>query len=320
MKKPKIAIVGPGVVGKATGRAFIAKGFTVGFFGRSQDQIEKLQHEGLTAYSRTELLKGDYDYDITMLTVPTPAQNGKINLDAMELAAIDLGKRLKNTKQYHLVVVKSTCPPGTTKDLVIKTIEEFSGKKAGKDFGACMNPEYLREATAFEDSINPWMVLIGEYDKKSGDTLMQVYEDFDCPVFKCTLSEAEMQKYVHNLYNAAKITYFNEMRQIAKEVGVDAEKIFKYTALSCEGMWNPKYGTKDKGPFSGACLPKDIKGFLGWAKKHDIKPELLETVFTVNEKMKGHHQVTTPHKTNGESHAKTLEQLREAEQNLEHNL
>lgn len=322
VKKPKIAIVGSGIVGKATGKAFLAKGFTVGFIGRSPEQIEKLRNEGFTAHGRNDFTKGDYDYDMTMLTVPTPNQNGKINLDSLELAVIDLGKKLRHTKNYHVVVVKSTCVPGTTENLVVKTIEEHSGKKVGKDFGACMNPEYLRENSAYEDSIDPWITVIGEYDKKSGDILMQVYEDFDCPIYRCTLAEAEMQKYVHNLYNATKITFYNEMRHIAKEIGVDAQKIFKYTAFSCEGMWNPKYGIKDKGPFSGACLPKDVKSFLHWAKRNGFNTHLLESVFIVNENMK--HPAILPKAnshTNGEKkHGKTAEQLREAEQNSEYQL
>lgn len=333
-KKLKIAIVGPGIVGKATGKAFISKGFTVGFIGRSPEQIEKLRNEGFVAHSRTDLTQGDYDYDITMLTVPTPTNNGKINLDAMELASIDFAKRIKNTKKYCVIVVKSTCPPGTTEDHVIKTIEEYSGKNVGKDFGACMNPEYLREISAYEDSVNPWAIVIGEYDKKSGDLLADAYEAFDCPVYRCSLSEAEMQKYVHNLYNAVKITFYNEMRQIAQNLNLDAEKIFKFTTISSEGMWNAAYGTRNKGAFSGACLPKDTKAFAHFAKRMGMKAEMLESVIAVNDKFKEPvrvHEVpemhtngksTNGHSTNGKSHhpLKTLEKLREEEQNADYTL
>lgn len=323
MKKPKICIVGPGVVGKATGRAFLDKGLEVGFIARSSEQIEKLRSEKYVAHGRTDLMNGDYDYDITMLTVPTPTTNGKINLDAMELAAIDLAKRLKKTKDYHIVVVKSTCPPGTTEHLVIKTIEEYSGKKVGKDFGACMNPEYLRELYGYEDSIKPWMILIGEYDKKSGDVLARVYDDFDCPLYRCSLPEAEMQKYVHNLYNATKITFFNEMREVGQTLGVDIEKIFKYTTMSCQGMWNPKYGIQNMGPFSGACLPKDTKSFLHFAKgkKHEMK--LLKSVIEVNEDIRAKTVTATAdtNKKNGENgQLKARDVLREAEQNTSYTL
>lgn len=227
-----------------------------------------------------------YDFDISILTVPTPTKNEKIDLSAMEAASADLGKRLAKTSKYHLVVVKSTVPPGTTENLVIPTIEKYSGKKVGKDFGACMNPEYLREKTAYDDTLNPWIILFGEYDKKSGDILSLVYESkFDCPVFRCEIREAEMQKYVHNLFNAAKITFYNEMRKAADKINVDADKIFKYTAISCEGMWNPKYGIRNFGPFDGSCLPKDTKAFFEWAQSQELDVALLKAVIEVNNNM-----------------------------------
>ncbi len=283
MTKQSICIIGPGVVGQATGKVFAAKGYKTAFLGGNISKIEKLRDEGYTAYQQTDLMDGGYDFDISILTVPTPTRNGKINLEAMELASIDLGKRLAKTERYHLVVVKSTVPPGTTENLVIKTVEKYSGRKVGRDFGACMNPEYLREETAYDDTLNPWIILIGEYDKKSGDLLNSVYKGkFDCPIFRCELREAEMQKYVHNLFNAAKISYYNEMRDIANHINVDADKIFKYTAISSEGMWNPNYGIRNRGPFKGKCLPKDTQAFLKFAESLGIDASLLRTIINVN--------------------------------------
>lgn len=283
MHKPKICIVGPGVVGQATGKVFIEKGYETAFLGGRLERGEKLRTEGYIWHEKDSLFDGDYDFDITFLTVPTPTHEGKLNFDAMNLASIDLGKRLKKTKKYHLVVVKSTVPPGTTGEIVIKNLEEYSGKKVGKDFGVCMNPEYLREESAYEDSLKPWLIVVGEYDKKSGDILEETYKVFDCPTYRVSLKEAEMQKYVHNLYNAVKIGFFNEMREVAKEIGADADKIFKFTAISAEAMWNPKYGIRDMGPFSGACLPKDTKAFYHWAKTREIDVRLLGMVIEANE-------------------------------------
>jgi len=286
MTKPSVCIIGPGIVGQATGKVFVEKGIKVGFLGRTKEKVESLRKEGYNAFTKGELLDGNYDFDTTMFTVPTPTVKGKADLSVLKQASADLGKRLRYFKKYHLVVVKSTVPPGTTENLVTKTVEKYSGKKVGKDFGVCMNPEYLREETAYDDTLNPWIILIGEYDRKSGDMLESVYKDkFSCPVHRCGLKEAEMQKYVHNLFNTAKITYYNEMRQIANNIGVDADKIFRYTAISCEGMWNPKYGTKNKGPFDGTCLPKDTQAFFHWAQERGFDASLLKTVIDVNNKL-----------------------------------
>lgn len=285
MIKTKICIVGPGVVGQATGKVFAAKGFKVAFIGRTREKVDKLVDLGYSAYTKDEFVNGSYDFDMTMLTVPTPTLDGKIDLSAINESSIELGKRIKFMKKYHLAVVKSTVPPGTTETLVLKNLEKYSGKKVGRDFGLCMNPEYLREEFAFDDTLNAWVITIGEYDKRSGDMLESVYKTFSSPIHRVKIKEAEMQKYIHNLFNAAKISFFNEMRQIADKEGLDANRIFSLTAVSAEGMWNPKYGTRDRGPYSGSCLPKDTKAFYEWAQKNGHDTHLLEAVMKVNNRL-----------------------------------
>jgi len=281
--KPSICIIGPGIVGQAQGKVFIKYGFETAFLGGNLQKTEKLRKEGYIAYSREELFDGDYDFDISMLTVSTPTINGAVNLDPITSASIDLGKRLKlSKKDYHLVVVKSTVPPGTTEDIVVKMVEKYSGRKLGKGLGLCMNPEYLREKTAYEDTLHPWIILIGEHDESSGNMLGEVYKKSECPVFRCTIKEAEFQKYVHNLFNSSKITFFNEMREIGKKIGLDTKKIFEVTTLSAEGMWNPKYGIRDFGPFSGNCLPKDTQALLRWVHQNGLDAHLLKAIVEAN--------------------------------------
>lgn len=292
VKKPSICIIGPGVVGQAQGKVFVKHGFTTAFLGGNDAKTSRLIQDGYAAYSRTDLFNGSYDFDISMLTVPTPTINGKVDLGPLESASIDLGKRLAlSPKKYHLVVVKSTVPPGTTEKLVIPAVTQYSKLTVGPDFGVCMNPEYLREETALEDAHKPWLILIGEYDTKSGDLLASVYQGFDCPVVRSTLMEAEMQKYIHNLFNAAKVTFFNEIRQIGKQIGIDTDKLFQATAYSAEGMWNPQYGIRDLGPFQGSCLPKDTLAFLAWTQQNGFEAQLIATVVKVNDALL---------KTNGE--------------------
>ncbi len=277
----KIAIIGSGIVGQATGKGFASKGFKVSFIDVNPNIIEKLKGEGFEAYLASDSKSG-LDADISIFTVPTPTLEGKINLKYLKEAARDLGKRIANMKKYHLAVVRSTVIPGTTEGLVLKTLEKYSGKKAGRDFGLCMNPEYLREVSAVSDFANPWIVVIGEYDKKSGSLLEKVYKRFKCPIYRVSIKEAEMQKYVHNLYNACKVTFFNEMREIAKEIRVDAQAIFDLVVKSCEGIWNHKYGTRNLGPFDGSCLPKDTQAFYDWAENKGLSADLLKAIIEVN--------------------------------------
>lgn len=278
----KIAIIGPGVVGYATGKVLSENGFKVGFIGRNKEKIDKLKKEGFWAHTFDSFPEKNYDFDLTFITIATPTVNGKIDLEPIRLAAKFLGGLLTYKKEYHVVVVKSTVLPGTTENMIVKEIEGMSGKKAGVDFGVCMNPEYLREETAVEDSRKPWVTLIGELDQKSGAALESVYKKFAKPIFHCSLKEAEMQKYVHNLYNAVKITFYNEMRQIAQTNGLDAEKMFKINALTAEGMWNPIYGIRDFGPYSGHCLPKDTQAFYNWSEKNGFDASQLKATIDVN--------------------------------------
>lgn len=299
--QPKICVIGPGVVGQATGKVFSHKGFSVTFWGRGSKTIEQLKRESFSAYTLEEMQSVPYDFDVSILIVPTPTIDGKINLTAMKAVSIELGKRLRKTNKYHVIVVKSTVPPGTTEDLVIKTVEEYSGKKVGQDFGACMNPEFLREKSAYEDFVNSRLVLIGEYDKKSGDTLELLYSDFDCPLLRVSIKEAEMQKYAHNLFNAVKISFFNEMRQVCMRFGMDAEKIFPAVVKSAEGIWNPEYGTRNFGPFDGMCLPKDTQSFLTWAKEKGISLPTLEGAIQFNNAFLQEEHARQNVYTNGES-------------------
>lgn len=278
-------IIGPGIVGQATGKALINKGVKTAFIGITPEKIENLRKEGYEAYVWDEITNGRYDFDVSMLTVPTPTVNGEINLSYMKAASIELGKRIANLKKYHVVVVKSTVLPGTTRNFVRKVIEEYSGKKVGRDFGLCMNPEYLREETALDDSLNPWLILIGEYDEESGDILSKVYKNFDSSIFRVSLEEAEIQKYIHNLFNAVKIGFFNEFREIGREKGMNIDRVFKLVALSSEGMWNPRYGIKNKGPFMGSCLPKDTQAFYAWASDKGFNVEILKAAIQSNHQL-----------------------------------
>lgn len=277
----RIDVIGSGFVGEATGRGFIDRGYQVAFIDIKAERVAALRAQGLDAYLPDErLVQGDIS-DVSLLTVNTPTVAGTIQLQYLFGAVTQLAERLARTERYHLVVVRSTVVPGTTEE-IITLLEKYSGKKVGLDFGVCMNPEYLREKTAVHDFTNPWIVVIGEYDTRSGDTLFKLYEKFTCPKHRVSLREAEMQKYVHNLYNAVKITFFNEMREVAHQSGVDPERIFALTAQSAEGMWRPEYGIHDKGPFDGSCLPKDTAAYLAWAEAQGLTMPLLATTIEVN--------------------------------------
>jgi UDPglucose 6-dehydrogenase len=282
-----IFIVGSGLVGQATGKGLVAKGFKVTFIDVRPELVSQLRQQGYEAFGVSELKKPDAD--IFMLSVPTYSLKPSINgLDFVKEAATGVGRWLSKVNKYCLVVVRSTVLPGTTEEVIIPILEGYSGKSAGRDFGICVNPDYLRERCAEEDFSNPWIVVIGELDKNSGNLLQELYYWVNCPIYRVPIKEAEIQKFIHNLCNAAKISFFNEMRLACRQLGLDCEKIFPLVAQSAEAIWNPLYGTRDLGPFGGSCLPKDTIAFLSWAKEQGMETLLVEAILRVNQALVTH--------------------------------
>lgn len=279
--KPKIAIVGSGIVGTATGNGFINNGFEVTFIDTSVGRVTALRQQGCKAFTPEGL--DPRPIDIFFVSVPSYTENYLNGLRYINESAENLGKWIGSRNDYTIVVLRSTIVPGTTEELVIPTIEKYSGKKAGIDFDVCVNPEYLREKSSVSDFNNPWIIVIGADNKKAGDILERVYSWAECPIHRVSSKEAEIQKIIHNVCNAAKISFFNEMRHVCEQLGLDSDKIFSLVIQSAESIWNHKYGTANLGAYGGACLPKDTNALLKFAKESmglDLK--LLKAVIDVN--------------------------------------
>lgn len=284
-EKKKIVIIGSGFVGKATGKGFLSQGHDVTFVDINEILVSELKKEGMKACNIGAECAGDAD--IYLITVLTPTIDGQSDYRFIDSALASLGKSLQNNANFSIIVIRSTVLPGTTEGRFRNIIEKYSGKIAGRDFGLSMNPEFLRQISAEQDFMNPWMIVIGSNDPRVAGSIEKLYRPFRAPIVHMSIKEAEMMKYAHNIYNANKISFFNEMRMIAKKVGVDADKIFETVIKSAEGSWNHEYGIRDRGPFGGTCLPKDTRAFLSWAnEKLGEKMPLLHAVIKVNEDVK----------------------------------
>jgi UDPglucose 6-dehydrogenase len=275
-----IAIVGSGAVGMATGKGLAKLGNKITYVDTLHDKIYALEKAKYEAYTPDQYQS--ITTDITMLCVATPAKNGVLQLDDLRRATREFARRLKTHKKYHVLVVRSTVPPHTTRDVIIPIVQEISGKKAGSDFGVVMQPEYLRTNTADNDFARPWFVLIGELDARSGTTIEKLYSKLDVPIERVSIEEAEFQKYVHNAYNAVKIAFFNEMRIIAKREKWNADAIFHATAESAEASWNPLYGLRDKGTFTNSPLMHDTQALVEWGRAKGYSLSILNSVIVEN--------------------------------------
>ncbi|MEM5871371.1 MAG: UDP-glucose/GDP-mannose dehydrogenase family protein [Candidatus Aenigmatarchaeota archaeon] len=298
----KISIIGTGYVGLSTGVGFAIKGNNVICVDIDKDKVEKINkgippiYEPLLEEYLKKVLKRNKFYatfdlkeavektEISFICVGTPSQeDGSIDLKYISEASKQLGEILKNKNGYHVVVVKSTVVPGTTEEVVLKNIEKYSGKKVGKDFGLCMNPEFLREGKAIEDFLNPDRIVIGEFDKKSGDILEKLYKNFKAPIFRTNIKTAEMIKYASNAFLALKISYANEIGNICKILGIDVNEVMK--GVGMDKRISPHFLNAGCG-YGGSCFPKDVDALIWKAKDLGYEPKLLEEAQELNKRQK----------------------------------
>jgi UDPglucose 6-dehydrogenase len=284
MPSSRIFIVGSGVVGTATGEGFLAAGHEVTFIDVSAARVRELESRGHDV--RTELsLSGEPDSFI-FLTLPTPNAGYEYDLRAFIAGTASVGKALAGSSGRHTVVVRSTVPPGTTEGLVRKVLEDSSGLAAGDGFALASNPEFLRAVSAAEDFRNPWMTVIASRQPETVERLRALLSPFggELRTF-ANPAEAEFVKCAHNVFNAAKISFWNEMWLVAREIGLGLDPIASTVAKSAEGSINPLYGIRGGAPYGGVCLPKDTCGFLGYADSVGVEMPLLKAVVAVNERL-----------------------------------
>ena len=123
--------------------------------------------------------------DVSFVSVGTPSnENGSFGLSQILRVAEQIGILLAKTEHFHVVNIRSTVLPGTVEEKIIPLLESRSGKKAGRDFGVCINPEFMRETTAVHDYYHPPLTVIGETDRRSGDIVANLYQKIDAPVRK----------------------------------------------------------------------------------------------------------------------------------------
>ena len=282
--KYHIAIVGSGVVGKATGSILVKQGFDVSFLDINPIVINELILNGYKAYLPDEFDSSRIDvYFVSVQTYTDPNDDG---LSYLKNSCDKLAQWIKTRNKYTLIVIRSTILPGTIEEVLIPIIKNSSGKKPGMDFDVCFNPEFLRETSALSDFENPWIVVIGTNNDKPGDILEEIYFWVKCKIYRVSIKESETQKFIHNMINASKISFFNEMRLVCDRLNLDADIVFDLTSKSAEAMWNPSYGIANKGSFRGKCLPKDTKAFLNYANNHlGINLKMLKAVIDVNNMM-----------------------------------
>lgn len=272
-----ISIIGSGIVGQATGIGFSRKGVNTLFHDIDKNKLLALQTRG---YENTDNIDDVmYSSNIIFVCVPTPTINNNIDLSIIEKCTEEIGRSLGKFKKHPLIVFRSTMPPQTTRTKLIPILEKYSKMRAGMDFGVCTNPEFLREQSPLDDFLESNRIVIGAYDRKSGDLLENLYGLLNSQIIRTNLDTAEMIKYVSNLYLASKISFFNEIFLICENLGLNAKTVSEAVSMDSRISNYGIYGGK---PFGGMCLPKDLSAFVSYLETRGFNPKLLKAVAEIN--------------------------------------
>jgi UDPglucose 6-dehydrogenase/GDP-mannose 6-dehydrogenase len=307
----KISIVGTGYVGLVSGVCLAEKGHDVTCVDVDAHKVQRINqaippiHEkgledllrkacGTNFQATSNLREAVMNSELSMIAVGTPFDGEEIDLQYIRAAARQIGEILRDKPAYHVVVVKSTVVPGTTSDVVLPILEEASGKKAGKDFGVGMNPEFLREGEAVQDFLFPDRIVIGGIDDRTLEVMADLYQPFSgVDVLRTNPRTAEMIKYTANSLLATMISFSNEIGNLCATIpDVDVTEVMRGVHLDKRlspilpdgTRITPSFTTYLEAGcgFGGSCFPKDVKALIAHGRKLGAGMEMLDSVIRVN--------------------------------------
>ena len=297
----KVSVVGIGYVGVVSAACLANDGNTVIAVDVDQGKIDSINggmspivEEGINDLVKKVVEAGDltatsdmehaiHNTDVTLVCVGTPsAPDGSVGLSYVVDVCKDIGAALKTKQGSHSVVIRSTIVPGSTEDTCIPTLEEYSGKKAGEDFGVGYYPEFLRESTAIKDYYDPGLIVFGYMDSHTDQVLTDLNKDLPCEIKKVDIRTAEMVKYTSNAWRALKVSFANEIGNIAKASGIDGQDVMEILC-SDDKVAISSYFMRPGFAFGGSCLPKDVRALRYLARTQGTPAPLLNAVLDAND-------------------------------------
>ena len=297
-----VTVVGTGYVGLVTGACLADAGNTVFCLDVDERQIRLLKQgkipifePGLDAIVQRNEEAGRLSFstdvaasvahgELQILAVGTPpGEDGSADLQYVVAAARSIGRHMQG---YKVVATKSTVPVGTADKVRSAVAEELSRRKANIDFSVVSNPEFLKEGAAVEDFMRPDRVIVGAEDERAIAMLRQLYAPFQRNherIIMMSVRSAELTKYAANSMLATRISFMNEIANLAEALGADVEEVRRGIGA------DPRIGYQFLYPgagFGGSCFPKDVKALQRSAVEAGRPLRLLEAVEHVNEAQK----------------------------------
>jgi len=228
----------------------------------------------------TNVAEAVRDSDVVFLAVGTPPKDdGSANLSYLEAAADTIAE---NADGYTVVVTKSTVPVGTNKALQ----DRIALRSPEADIDVVSNPEFLREGRAVQDFFHPDRTVIGTDSERARDVMKQVYRALNLisvPFVWCSRETAELIKYASNAFLATKITFINQMANLADAVGADIHQVAK--TMGMDGRISNKFLHPGPG-YGGSCFPKDTMAVVSTGDDFGVDMSLIKSVISANEEQK----------------------------------
>lgn len=216
--------------------------------------------------------------EIAMVCVGTPSlANGSVNVTYVERVVSEIGAALRETAVPYLVVLRSTCPPGTA-----ELLQRLLNEKAGRAVDFTVNPEFLREGSAVSDFFAPPFLILGIGAGASAAKLQELYAGVGAPQIVTTIRTAEAVKYASNAFHAVKVVFANEIGRWCASQNVDSRAVMDIFCADHVLNLSSKYLTPGFA-FGGSCLEKDVRALLYQARHNDVELPLLNSVLPSNQ-------------------------------------
>jgi UDPglucose 6-dehydrogenase len=299
----KITVVGTGYVGLVTGACLADVGNDVLCVDVDAAKIVRLErgeipiHEpGLDQLvvrnAQSGRLKFSTSYDdavafapVVVIAVGTPSgEDGSADLSHVLSCAREIGRRVTRDT---LVVVKSTVPVGTNDQVRAVLRQELAARKANMHVTTASNPEFLKEGYAVEDFMRPDRIIVGVDDARSTELMRQLYAPFNRNRDRLVVMDvrsAEFTKYAANCMLAVRISFMNEMANLADQLGVDIEQVRH--GIGSDPRIGPHFLYAGVG-FGGSCFPKDLRAMIHTAGAVQEPTEMLQAATRVNLRQRG---------------------------------
>ena len=234
----------------------------------------------------TDAAEGVAHGEVIFIAVGTPPdEDGSADLQYVLAVAKTIGR---NLRKQAVVVDKSTVPVGTADKVRAAIAAELQARGQSIAFDVVSNPEFLKEGAAVEDCMRPDRIVIGADNPAAVEKLKRLYAPFNRNhdrIVAMDVRSAELTKYAANAMLATKISFMNEIANIAEQVGADIEHVRKGIGSDPRIGWHFIYPGAGYG---GSCFPKDVQALARTAQQHGVQPRLLGAVEAVNEAQKGH--------------------------------